>query len=444
MADLTNEGIEAGNAFTAANRKAAAFNALSKAYGPAVAYDPATADSAAKASAQMPLAPAAAQTAQDQAQANLTTTNLTNQDTQGTQQRNAGVRAAMILKSTALPDGSIPPEAFDKIVRPNAALLGIDPAHIDQFGQMLGGPGGAQHLDSVAQGLQAPQQLGSGAPVVIKDAQGNGQILRFTKTGQPVYTALPKGAETVSQQRVDTGNVNAATGQVRAQTGQYAAQTGRMREGVYAANQPFAAENPVSGGAPGASGAAPVTNTLFDRLPPKGKAAAISTATSIVNTGTNLANTNQIIGNVLKQISPYTAGSGSLLKSLPGTQQADLKANLATLKAQGLMSWIASLKNQNGQTGIGRVLQSEANAATNLYGNMEQDQSAKQLAFHATLFKQTVNRLYQHSNQAFKAMYGKAPHEAIGSEEPNTSDHEAPQFAPQAIVDELRKRKVVK
>jgi hypothetical protein len=97
-----------------------------------------------------------------------------------------------------------------------------------------------------------------------------------------------------------------------------------------------------------------------------------------------------------------------------------LKANLATLKAQGLMAWIGSLKNAQGQTGIGRVLQSEANAASNLYGNMEQDQSAKQLAFHAQLFRQTVNKLYQHANQSYTAFYGVAPHVAAGTEDPMT------------------------
>lgn len=424
MADLTNEGIEAGNAFTAANRKAVAFNALSKAYGPEVAYDPVAARQAQEYKQSEITNPIAAQ----QAQANLESTQLTNKDTAGTQQRLAAYRATQMLKSAAGPDGTIPQDAYNKIVRPNASLLGIDPDHIDQFGQMLAQPGGSQHLDTIAQSLIGPTKI-AGSTTYGQDENGNFMLGR-DQYGKPVKQYFE--GQVVQQQRAATGQQNADTGVFRAQTGRINAGTAQARESVYAANQPFGPENPVSGMAPAAggapaAGAKPLTpaqanpTALFNRLPPKGKQAAISAATSIVNTGTNLANTNQILGTVLKQISPYTAGSGSLLKDLPGTQQADLKANLATLKAQGLMSWINSLKNQNGQTGIGRVLQSEANAATNLYGNMEQDQSAKQLAFHATLFKQTVNKLYQHSNQAFKAMYGVAPHEAIGSEEPNVS-----------------------
>jgi hypothetical protein len=307
---------------------------------------------------------------------------------------------------------------------------------------MLAQPGGAQHLDNVAQSLIGPTKV-TGALAYGVGPDGQPIAISHDQYGNIHQQALGGTAPT-SVITAQTGQRNAGTGEFRAQTGRINATTGRMREGIYAANQPFGAENPISGtpvapnngpvpsAVPAAPG--PPPNTLFSRLPPKGKAAAIGQATSIVNTGTNLANTNQIIGNVLKQISPYTAGTGSLLKELPGSQQADLKANLATLKAQGLMSWISSLKNQNGQTGIGRVLQSEANAATNLYGNMEQDQSAKQLAFHAKLFQQTVNRLYDHSNKAFTAMYGVKPHQAIGSEEPNINGAPAPVDAATAAL----------
>lgn len=427
MADETQQGINAFGALTDMERKSAAYNALSKSYGPAVAYDPAQADNAAKAAAQIPLASDTAKTALGQSQANLQTTQLSNTDAAGNQQRLAAYRAAQMLKSAAGPDGSIPADAYDKIVRPNAALLGIDPAHIDQFGAALAGPGGAGHLDQVSQALIGPTKVAGsitygvgpdGKPIAIShDQYGN---IRQTALGDTAPTQVINA---------ETGQKNSGIKGFVAQTGRMNAGTATKREGVYAANQPFAADNPVSGGAPGAAAAAgqPLTaaqanpGALFNRLPSKGKSQAISQATGIVNQGTNLGTTNQILSTVLKQISPYTAGTGSLLKELPGTQQADLKANLATLKAQGLMSWISSLKNANGQTGIGRVLQSEANAATNLYGNMEQDQSAKQLAFHAMLFKQTVNSLYTHSNQSFKAMYGVAPHEAIGAEAPNVS-----------------------
>lgn len=175
------------------------------------------------------------------------------------------------------------------------------------------------------------------------------------------------------------------------------------------------------------TGGNPQGATVFDRLPMKGRSAAISQATQLSNQASNLSNTNKIIDQVAGQITPYTAGTGSLLKDLPGTAQKDLQANLATLKAQGLTSWIQSLKNQQGQTGVGRVLQSEANAAMNLYGNMEQDQSAKQLQFHLSLFKQAVNNLAAHARAGFTQMYGKSPEGALGLPEATSGTGSAPQ-----------------
>jgi hypothetical protein len=95
------------------------------------------------------------------------------------------------------------------------------------------------------------------------------------------------------------------------------------------------------------------------------------------------------------------------LAHLPGSQATNIKRNLETIKAQGLMSWIASLKNSQGQTGIGRVLQSEANTAQALYGNMEQDQDAHQLKYHLQLFRRSVNSLLDHAETGFRTFYGR-------------------------------------
>lgn len=420
MADLTNEGIEAANQLTLAHRKALAYNALRSGYGDAIAGDP---DAAIKAQAYQQREQTNPLEVQ-QAQANLETSQLTNRDTAGTQQRMAAYRATQMLKSAAAEDGTIPADAYDKIVRPNAGLLGIDPEHIDQFGATLSQPGGAQHLDEIAQALIGPTKVtgavsygvgADGQPVAItKDQYGN------------IHQQGLGGTRTTSQQRADQGAENVQTGKFRAQTGRIAAVTGQFNAGVRANNSEFGAPGgAVAPGqaapAPVATGAAPVSNpnALFYKLPPKGKQKAVSFASQISNGQTILSTTNQILDTVDKQIAPYTAGAGSLLKNLPGNAAADLKANLATLKAQGLTSWINSLKNSAGQTGIGRVLQSEAGAAMALMGNMEQDQSAKQLAFHAKLFRQTVNKLQQHSAQAFKAEYQIDPHEALGEPAPS-------------------------
>lgn len=440
FAGQQRQAIDNIGALTDIQRKRESYNALSSAYGPAVAYDPAGAFNAVKADTAKQSAP----TEIAQGKANLQKTQLENTQEAGNQQRLAAYRATQMLKSVARPDGSVPQEAYDQIVRPNAGLLGIDPEHIDQFGAALSQAGGAAHLDQIAQALIGPTKVTGnisygvgpdGNPVaVVKDQYGN------------IITRDLGGVQTVQQQNANTGATNAQTRQGMLGVAQQNAKTNAFRANTTANNSEFG--NPQgtlpgdnhpsanfgggntlpapsvdkigAGNPPGSTTANPriPRDALFNTLPPKGRQKAISTADNIVNAGTQLATTNQILDTVEQQISPYTAGTGALLKNLPGSAQADLKANLKTLAAQGLTAWINSLKNSAGQTGIGRVLQSEANAAMTLFGNMEQDQSAKQLAFHAKLFRQTVNKLYQHSQQAFRTMYGAQPHDVLNTDDP--------------------------
>jgi hypothetical protein len=121
MADLTNEGADFARGLTTDERRTQAFNALSKAYGPAVAFDPVAAAQAQAVKQKDLTNPIAVQ----QDQANLQTTQLANTDSANQQQRMAAYRATQMLKSAAGPDGTIPADAYDKIVRPNAGLLGL-------------------------------------------------------------------------------------------------------------------------------------------------------------------------------------------------------------------------------------------------------------------------------------------------------------------------------
>lgn len=584
MGDESAEGAAAYNAI-AANvqktqddwRKNQAMAALTKQYGP-TAGDP---DDTAKvqqnyfAAQTDPLKVTALQQQGAAQTANIaqygpgagdpqgTATDVDTQQKQTQANQMAGYRAAQLLKSSAAPDGSVSPDAYDKIIAPNAAILGIDPAHVGPLKALLTQPGGAAHLDTISNALLGPTKV-TGTPIVAQDAQGNSVLVNHDQYGRPISNTLPAGTQAVAATRANTGNFAAQT---RAQQGlarlgiqQQNADTSTFRAGVTANNstygsadgttlpgqgggritaippngvpvagpggQPFdeaSVKQFISGSFPGTQftstvrdpahnaalpGAAPnsehlygqaadlvlpkgtsfqdfkdtlseaglpVTEltdvtpknaapgegahihwawgdaakqqggppaaaaqpaagqgqTFFDRLPPKGRSAAISQATQLTNQSSNLANTNKIIDQVASQISPYTAGTGSLLKDLPGTAQKDLQANLATLKAQGLTSWIQSLKNQQGQTGVGRVLQSEANAAMNLYGNMEQDQSAKQLAFHLTLFRQAVNNLATHARAGFTTMYGKSPEDVLGLPAANGGNgRQQPQYTP--------------
>lgn len=196
--------------------------------------------------------------------------------------------------------------------------------------------------------------------------------------------------------------------------------------------------DPANQAAPLAPAAVPPTS-LFAKLPPKGHNEAISTAQGIVNQATNLQTINTLLDSVDHQIGAYTAGGGSLLANIPGTGAVDLKANLASIKAAGLTAWINSLKNGKGQTGIGRVLQSEASAAMAQYGNMEQDQSASQLRFHAQLFRRAVNNLFAHSQSAFHAQYGVKPEDALGVAPVSTAGAPPTPAAPLSDADLFKK-----
>jgi hypothetical protein len=406
-----------------ARRRTDAYNALKQAYGPAIADDPANAFNAVKAN----VAQQTAGTQVQQSQEDLRKSKLANSDTANEQQRMAAYRAAAILKGSAGADGTVSPDIYDKLVGQNAGLLGIAPEQVGPLREMLTQPGGAGHLDAFMQGMVGPTKV-TGATGYGTDANGNPVAIVRDQYGNIHQQGLG-GTTPVQQQRANQGQQNADTNQQKLPIAQQNANANSYRARVYGNNSTYGAGGGAPYGAAAAPNAAPTgaaapnapgkpLPSRIDQLPPKGRQQVLGQADQIVNAGSILGTTNQIIDTVANQISPYTAGTGSLLKNMPGSSQADLKANLKTLAAQGLTSWIASLKNQQGQTGIGRVLQSEANAAMTLFGNMEQDQSAKQLSFHLGLFKQTVNRLYQHQQQAFSTMWGVKPHEALGVPDP--------------------------
>jgi hypothetical protein len=461
MADDAAEGVSAYAQRASALRTGMAANALTNIYGPQAAdpqlWGQAQANYLAQQTDPLKVQEAQRENAADQAlvgkfgpEAGNPQAYATDVATAGSaneQQRLAAYRATRMLQASTDPKtGAVDPVAFDRDIVPQADLLGLDPAHIAPLRAALTAPGGAAHLDTIAQALIGPTKI-TGAPIVAQGPNGQSELINRDQYGNPLATPLAPGVTPVAQQRADIQEQGVGIRQQQANTSAY-------RANVYAANQtygpqagpasaPAAAPPPAqmdafikkAGGidnairtaptdayaqaltnyaASNANGSAAAGQAALAHLPPKGRALAISSATQLANQATNLQNTNQILDQVDKQITPYTAGTGSLIKDIPGTAQANLKANLATLKAQGLTSWIQSLKNQQGQTGIGRVLQAEANAAMNLYGNMEQDQSAKQLQFHAQLFRRAVNNLYAHSRAAFKAQWGTDPESAIG------------------------------
>jgi hypothetical protein len=424
MADLTNEGIEAGNAFTAAARRSEAYNALSKAYGPAIADNPENALNAATASANIPLAPQAAQTTLATNQASLQGKQLENTQTAQTQQQLAGYRAAQVLKSYANPDGSIPQDAYDKIIRPNAGLFGIDPAHVDQFGQLLTAPGGASHLDSISQALIGPTKITGattyaqtvgpdGKPstvAVSRDQYGNihETPLSGVTTTQQQNAATNASKLPILQQNANTNAAKLPILQQNANTNTYRANTG-SNNSLYGNPGGTLAQRDTVAPAPGAE-----TNPAVPVLTGKPLATRTSAAQQIAATDVNIQNANTIANSMKSQITPYTTGAGAIMSKLPGSVAANLHANAETLRAQAAQAVLAGMKNSQGSTGVGRILQAEYKNFTNMFGNLEQDQSAKQYAFHLDLLQQSLNRMQNIQHQSFKTQYGVDHNTVLG------------------------------
>lgn len=456
MVDTVTSGEDQGANFLAQidaeQRKTSAYNALNKQYGPGIAGDPQAAADAAKAallqSTQASTADLTNETNQQQgagqaalvsqygAQAGSPETTskvLGNEDTANQVQRNAQTRAIKMLgNSVDQQSGAVDGAAFDQLITPNAKALGFtDASQVAQLRAQLTAPGGGQHLDTLATSLQAPVAMGSGAPVVIKNPDGTNTIRRYDKNGNPIDTTLAPGQVPVTQQNANSTAENAATNRMGVPIKQENANTAAYSAGTRANNSNFGNPN---GGAPGQGGAAPAsanpppghgpnpdgtaTTPQFEKLAPvgsKARSTAIGNAQQIVNSDTMVQNFNNVAAQALQQI-PAGAGAGDLIKDLPGSVQKNLEANLLTMKSGELTAWVASMKNASGQTGMGRILLPEVNAAMSAFGNMDQGQTVGQLKYHLQIAQQAINQLHSTAATAFKSQWGQDPYALLGAQ----------------------------
>ena len=177
---------------------------------------------------------------------------------------------------------------------------------------------------------------------------------------------------------------------------------------VQAASHPAAATQPAS---------------AFDRLPTGSKARGetIAVAQQIANQHTTLNNMHTILDSLTPMLSPYTTGVGAWGDVIPASEALNVKENLDALKSMGFMTALAGMKNSKGQTGIGRILQSEVPMLQKMYGSLEQKQSVPQLLFHLKLFRQAVDQTFDHTRGAFKAQWGTSPEGVLGLNDDGSS-----------------------
>lgn len=153
--------------------------------------------------------------------------------------------------------------------------------------------------------------------------------------------------------------------------------------------------------------------TLFDRLPPKGRQMAVDSARQIINGDNQLQSIDGQIGNIKTLVGPFSVGAAAALAGVPGTAPYNMKAALHTLQAQGLTTWLSSMKNSAGQTGIGRVLQSEVAAAQSSFGALDQGQSEDQFRYHLGIFQSRIHQVQATARAAYKQQYGVDPNTAV-------------------------------
>lgn len=187
---MTITGAEASSQIEQAKQQAldnarrnAALNALTSVYGP-VGGDPEVWMKGSQAKAAADQVPYAGPTAA----AGLQKQQLENADTQRQQQQMAVYRAAGMLKQSAAPDGSVDPDAFDKLIAPNAQLLGLDPQQLPQMKALLTAPGGTQHLDDIQQSMLGPAKVTGGEQ--FGTINGQTVSLAHDQYGRPIVQNL--------------------------------------------------------------------------------------------------------------------------------------------------------------------------------------------------------------------------------------------------------------
>jgi len=430
MADGLLAGQEFANTLQETSRKTAAYNALRNVYGD-VAGNPQAAGELQQQSQSAQLFPG--QLAQQganlaQTQAGTAQTAQTTALAAAQAQREGQFRALTMLENNVNPQtGSIDAATFDRVVNPQTAqMLGIDPAHVQPLRDALTSPGGAQHIDTIKRGLIAPTAA-TGQPIVAQDASGNSVLINRDKYGNPIQQQLPAGVTPVSQQTANLGKARLAEKTVqdkllddlsagRLSVAQYRAKLEAANKANLPDVNPPGSAPPaaVPGTAPGAPAAPP--QSQFDRLPMGSKArdVAIGSAQSLTTQKINLDNANFIADSMEKQIGPYSTGAGGFLKRIPAGLAKDLEANATSMSSMAAAAVMQGMKNAQGQTGIGRVLQSEYKNFTTQLGNLaDQEQSDTQYLQHLHLARQALNNLFDAQRNGFKQRYGKEYHEVI-------------------------------
>lgn len=117
-------------------------------------------------------------------------------------------------------------------------------------------------------------------------------------------------------------------------------------------------------------------------------------------------NVLDVIDGALPKVNKWSAGLGSNLAGVGGTEAADLAADLATIEANLGIEALSEMKNESkvGASGLGALSEKELAVITSIRASLKQSQSPAQL-------KQRLNKLKTHFSNWLQMQEGINPFE---------------------------------
>jgi len=131
-------------------------------------------------------------------------------------------------------------------------------------------------------------------------------------------------------------------------------------------------------------------------------------------------NINSVIDKSIQQAGVNTTGFiGSWMKNIPGSEAADLQANLKTIQADAAFSSLQNMRD-NSKTGgaLGQVSERELGLLSSAKAALEQSQSPEQFKENLLRYQQVRKAAMQRTAEAYKQDYGSYPQ---GFEQPQES-----------------------
>lgn len=160
---------------------------------------------------------------------------------------------------------------------------------------------------------------------------------------------------------------------------------------------------------------------------------------------------NQYLETAKQQVSPYTAGVGSLVANIPATTARDLRETLNSIKANIGFDKLQQMRRDSPTGGaLGQVSDLENKLLQAVQGSLDQGQSVEQLQGNLNTIQNMLHQIQQQTTEAFYTDYaefaGKPPSQQQGGDgQPKPLDAAtAAQLLQEAGGDKTKARQLAK